>query len=116
VAINFICLWGGTVDLRFPRQRQVTAKLHLAKKCLLSVAALAVFAGPVAIGLAFGPQELAQAQAVGGSSAPATRHYQNTEWNFGLDTPKGWNRFPPNLSYSPNEVSISWSKGHSCTR
>jgi hypothetical protein len=32
------------------------------------------------------------------------KHYQNTEWNFGLDIPKGWNRFPPNLNYSPREV------------
>jgi hypothetical protein len=83
---------------------QVTAKLHLAKQCLLSVAGLAAFAGPVALGLAFGPQGLAQAQAVGGSSAPAMRRYQNTEWNFGLDVPQGWNRFAPVSSNSPSEV------------
>jgi beta-lactamase regulating signal transducer with metallopeptidase domain len=93
---------GGTLRQRIEdiMTCQVTAKLHLAKKCLLSVAGLAAFAGPVAIGLAFGPQGLAQAQAVNG----ATRHYQNTEWNFGLDVPKGWNRFSPVLSNSPNEV------------
>jgi hypothetical protein len=94
---------GGTLRQRIEdiMTYQVTAKLHLAKKCLLSVAGLAAFAGPVALGLAFGPQGLAQAQAANG----ATKHYQNAEWNFGLDIPRGWNRFPANLSYSPNEVA-----------
>jgi beta-lactamase regulating signal transducer with metallopeptidase domain len=85
-------------------RHQATAKLHLAKKCLLSVASLTAVVGPVAIGLALGPHGLAQAQAVGGPNAPAMKHYQNKEWNFGLDIPGGWNRFPPNLAYSPNEV------------
>jgi hypothetical protein len=56
----------------------------------------------VAIGLTLGPQRLAQA--AGGPNALATRRYQNAEWNFGLDVPKGWNRFPPNLTNSPSEV------------
>jgi hypothetical protein len=85
-------------------EHQVTAKLHLAKKCLLSALGLATVAALVAIGLTLGPTGIAQAQAVDGSNAPATRHYQNTEWNFGLDVPKGWNRFPPNLANSPAEV------------
>ena len=83
---------------------QATVKLHLAKKCLLSVASLAAVVGPVAIGLAFGPHGLAQAQSVGGSNALAMKHYQNKEWNFELDIPGGWNRFPPNLAYNPREV------------
>jgi hypothetical protein len=82
---------------------RITGQLHPAKKCLLSVAGLAAVVGPVAIGMAFGPQGLAQAQQAA-YGAPAMKHYQNTEWNFGLDIPKGWNRFPPNLNYSPREV------------
>jgi hypothetical protein len=81
---------------------QVGTSLHFAKKCLLSAATAAAIAGPVAIGLALGPQGLAQAQdATAGNS---TQHYQNTEWNFGLDVPTGWNRFPADLSSSPHEV------------
>jgi beta-lactamase regulating signal transducer with metallopeptidase domain len=97
---------GGTLRERIEdiMTNQATAKLDLVKKCLLSAAALAAVAVPVAIGMTFGSQGLAQAQAPGGSGAPAMRHYQNTEWNFALDVPKGWNRFPPNLTNSPSEV------------
>jgi beta-lactamase regulating signal transducer with metallopeptidase domain len=81
---------------------QVGTRLHFAKKCMLTAATAAAIAGPVAIGLALGPQSLARAQdAAAGSSA---QHYQNTEWNFGLDLPSGWNRFAPDLSASPHEV------------
>jgi hypothetical protein len=81
---------------------QVGTKLHFAKKCLLSAAAAVAIAGPVAIGLALGPQSLARAQdAAAGNSA---QHYQNAEWNFGLDLPSGWNRFAPDLSSSAHEV------------
>jgi beta-lactamase regulating signal transducer with metallopeptidase domain len=85
---------------------QVSAKLHLAKKCLLSAVGLTAIAGPLALGLALGPQSLAQAQGetAGGSNGATTRHYHNTDWNFGLDVPIGWNRFPPLLSQSPNEL------------
>jgi len=81
---------------------QVGMRLHFAKKCLLSAAAAAAIAGPVAIGLALGPQSLAEAQDA--TAGNATQHYQNTEWNFGLDIPTGWNRFPAILSESPHEV------------
>ena len=94
---------GGTLRQRIEdiMTNQVGLRLHLAKKCLLSAAAAAAIAGPVAFGLALGPQGLAQAQDTAGNS---TQHYQNTEWNFGLDVPAGWNRFPPVLSESPHEV------------
>ena len=94
---------GGTLRQRIEdiMTNQVGLRLHLAKKCLLSAAVAAAIAGPVAIGLALGPQGLAHAQ---DTAASATQHYRNTEWNFGLDIPAGWNRFPPVLSESPNEV------------
>lgn len=41
---------------------------------------------------------------MGPASANGTQHYQNTEWKFGLDIPKGWNRFPPVMANSPFEV------------
>ena len=95
---------GGTLKQRIEdiMTHQVVVRLHLLKKGLLSAAALAAIAGPVAIGLALGPQGLAQAQEE--TAGGAMRHYQNTEWNFGLDIPTGWNRFPPNLAQSPREI------------
>jgi BlaR1 peptidase M56 len=95
---------GGTLRQRIEdiMTSQVGMKLHFAKKCLLSAAAAAAIAGPVALGLALGPQGLAQAQDT--TAGNSTQHYQNTEWNFGLDLPTGWNRFPPDLSSSPHEV------------
>ncbi len=35
---------------------------------------------------------------------PEMTHYKNSEWNFELDVPKSWNRFPPVSSNSPFEV------------
>jgi bla regulator protein BlaR1 len=32
-------------------------------------------------------------------------HYKSNEWNFELDVPKNWNRFPPVSSNSPFEVT-----------
>jgi beta-lactamase regulating signal transducer with metallopeptidase domain len=95
---------GGTLRKRIEdiMTNQVGMRMHLAKKCLLSAAAAAAIAAPVAIGLALGPQSLAQAQ--GATTGDSTQHYQNTEWNFGLDIPPGWNRFPADLSSSPHEV------------
>jgi hypothetical protein len=92
---------GGTLRQRIEdiMTNQVGMRLHVAKKCLLSAAAVVAIAGPVAIGLALGPQSLAQAQV-----ASSTQHYQNTEWNFGLDIPAGWNRFPADLNNNPREV------------
>jgi beta-lactamase regulating signal transducer with metallopeptidase domain len=97
---------GGTLKQRIEdiMTYQAAAKLHLAKKCLLGAAGVVVIAVPVAIGMTFGPQGLAQAQATNDSNTPAMRHYRNAEWNFALDVPQGWNRFPPNLSASPHEV------------
>lgn len=103
---------GGTLRQRIEdiMTNQVGMTLHFAKKCLLSAAAAAAIAGPVAIGLALGPQGLARAQdATAGNS---TQHYQNTEWNFGLDVPSGWNRFAADLSSSPHEV-IRFGSGQS---
>ena len=95
---------GGTLRQRIEdiMTSQVGMRLHFAKKCLLSAAAAAAIAGPVAIGLALGPQGLAQAQDA--TAGNATQHYQNAEWNFGLDLPTDWNRFPPDLSNNPQEV------------
>ena len=95
---------GGTLRQRIEdiMTNQVGMRLHFAKKCLLSAAAAAAIAGPVALGLALGPQSLAQAQdATAGNS---TQHYQNTEWNFGLNVPSDWNRFPALLGESIHEV------------
>jgi beta-lactamase regulating signal transducer with metallopeptidase domain len=83
---------------------QASTRLNFFKTALLSAAGFAAIVGPMAVGLALGPQGLAQAQTAGGSSGPATRHYQNREWSFGLDIPGGWNRFPPNPGQSSNEV------------
>lgn len=101
---------GGTLRQRIEdiMTNQVGSRLHLAKKLLLSAAAALAIAGPVAIGLALGPQGLAQAQETGG-----TQHYQNTEWDFSLDVPGGWNRFPVNLSESPREVVRFGGSGQS---
>jgi hypothetical protein len=33
------------------------------------------------------------------------RHYKSAEWNFELDVPQTWNRFPPVSSNSPFEVT-----------
>jgi beta-lactamase regulating signal transducer with metallopeptidase domain len=95
---------GGTLKQRIENimTNQVGTKLHFAKKCLLSAAVAVAIAGPVAIGLALGPQSLARAQeAAAGNTA---QHYQDAEWNFGLDVPSGWNRFAPDLSSSTHEV------------
>ncbi len=103
---------GGTLRQRIEdiMTNQVGMGLHFAKRCLLSAAAAAAIAGPVALVLALGPQRLVQAQdAMAGNS---TQHYQNTEWNFGLDIPTGWNRFAPVLSSSPHEV-IRFGSGES---
>ena len=104
---------GGTLRQRIEEimSNQVGMRLHFAKKCLLSAAAAVAIAGPVAMGLALGPQGLARAQdAIAGNS---TQHYQNTEWNFGLDIPNGWNRFPAVLSESPHEVIRFGGSGQS---
>jgi beta-lactamase regulating signal transducer with metallopeptidase domain len=82
---------------------QSSTRLHFLKKGLLSAGAVAVIAAPIAIGLAIGPQGRVQAQEQAANGL-ATRHYQNRDWNFGLDIPGGWNRFPPNPIQSPNEV------------
>jgi beta-lactamase regulating signal transducer with metallopeptidase domain len=99
---------GGTLRQRIEdiMTNQVGMRLHVAKKCLLSTAAAAAIAGPVAIGLALGPQGLAQAQDA--TAGNGTQHYQSTEWNFGLDVPTGWNRFPADLSSSPH---MEWKFG-----
>jgi beta-lactamase regulating signal transducer with metallopeptidase domain len=91
---------GGTLRQRIEdiMTHQASTGLHLFKKALLGAAGVAALAGPVVVGLALGPQGLAQAQTA------ATRHYQNREWNFGLDIPSGWNRFPANSFESANEV------------
>ena len=99
---------GGTLRQRIEdiMTNQVGTRLHFAKKCLLSAAAAAAIAGPVALGLALGPQNLAQAQAQAqdATAGNSTQHYQNTEWNFGLDLPTGWNRFSPDLNNNPREI------------
>lgn len=103
---------GGTLRQRIEdiMTSQVGMRLHFAKKCLLSAAAAVAIAGPVVVGLALGPHGLAQAQdATAGAS---TQHYQNTEWNFGLDLPAGWIRFSPDLNSSPREV-VRFGSGQS---
>jgi hypothetical protein len=44
----------------------------------------------------------------------AMDHYKSVEWNFELDIPKSWNRFPPVSSNSPFEVTrfLSNENGH----
>ena len=103
---------GGTLRQRIEdiMTSQVGMRLHFAKKCLLSAAAAAAIAGPVVVGLALGPHALAQAQDV--TAGNSTQHYQNTEWNFGLDLPAGWNRFSPDLNSSPREV-VRFGSGQS---
>jgi beta-lactamase regulating signal transducer with metallopeptidase domain len=100
---------GGTLRQRIEdiMTSQTSKELPSVKKCLLSFACLAAVAGPLAIGLALGPQGLAQAQEqpTGGSNGLASKHYQNRDWNFALDVPGGWSRFPPNVLQSPSEIT-----------
>ena len=38
------------------------------------------------------------------TDSPEMKRYRNSQWNFALDIPKGWNAFPPVSTNSPYEV------------
>jgi Glyoxalase superfamily protein len=46
----------------------------------------------------------------------AMKHYRSQEWDFSLDIPKRWNKFPPVSSNSPNEGIrfVSHEGAHYC--
>jgi beta-lactamase regulating signal transducer with metallopeptidase domain len=91
---------GGTLRKRIEEimTTPVLAKLPLAKKCLLSVAALAVVAGPLAAGV--GSQPAAPAASTSGEM----RRYKSSEWKFELDVPARWTVMPPVPTNSPSEI------------
>jgi beta-lactamase regulating signal transducer with metallopeptidase domain len=93
---------GGTLRKRIEEimTNPVLGKLPLAKKCLLTVAALVAIAGPLAVGLGSGAGVALAAEA----NAVEMKHYRNSEWKFELDIPKRWTVMPPVPANSPNEV------------
>lgn len=76
------------------------SKLPLAKRCLLSLAALLTIAAPIALGLTGGAGVALAAT----TDSVEMKHYRNSEWKFELDIPKRWVVMPPVPSNSPNEV------------
>jgi beta-lactamase regulating signal transducer with metallopeptidase domain len=78
----------------------ILSKLPVAKRCLLSSAALIVIATPIALGLTGGA-----------GAAPATtpytmemKRYRNEEWKFELDIPKAWIVELPDLTNGPEVI------------
>ena len=88
---------GGTLRKRIEEimTNRTLLKLHFAKKCLLSAAAAAGVGGPIAIGLFSAPYATALAQeptaAINGIEM---QHYDDIEWKFSVDMPKGWQGVP----------------------
>ena len=97
---------GGTLRKRIEdiMTNRTLLNLHLAKKCLLSATAAACIGGPVAIGLLSAPYATALAQQPASADAVEMKHYDNSQWKFGLDIPRRWNAFPPVPTNSPYEV------------
>jgi beta-lactamase regulating signal transducer with metallopeptidase domain len=78
----------------------ILSKLPVAKKCLLSLAALLAIAAPIALGLT-GGTGIAIA---GTASSDGMRHYRNDQWKFELDIPAQWVVMPPVPSNGPEVV------------
>ena len=108
---------GGTLRKRIEEimTNQILVRLSVAKRSLLIAAGCVAIAGPFAVGLAIGPQVIAQAQGQTSDAAvsppagtqakdPAMKHYKSAEWHFELDIPKRWNAFPAVPTNSPSEV------------
>ena len=69
----------------------ILSKLPIAKRCLLSFAALIVIAAPIALGMTGG----AGAALAAAKNSMEIKHYRNEEWKFELDIPKQWIVVPP---------------------
>jgi beta-lactamase regulating signal transducer with metallopeptidase domain len=78
----------------------ILSKLSVAKRCLLSSAALFVIATPIALGLTGGAGVALAAT----TNSVELRHYRNEEWKFELDIPKGWIVEPPVPSNGPEVI------------
>ena len=78
----------------------ILSKLPLAKRCLLSSAALIALAAPVTLGLAGGAGVALAAT----TTSAELRHYRNEEWKFELDVPKEWVVEPPVPSNGPEVI------------
>jgi beta-lactamase regulating signal transducer with metallopeptidase domain len=77
----------------------ILSKLPVAKRCLLSLAALLAIAAPMALGLSGGA-----GVALAAANTAEVRHYRNDEWKFELDIPKPWVVMPPVPSNGPEVV------------
>jgi beta-lactamase regulating signal transducer with metallopeptidase domain len=98
---------GGTLSKRIEAimTGRGLVRLHFTKKILLAVAGCLAIAGPIAAGFAIGPTALAQVQQrVAQTGEVDMKHYQSSEWNFGIDIPVRWNAFPAVPTNSPNEI------------
>jgi hypothetical protein len=78
----------------------ILSKLSLAKRCLLSMAALITIAAPISLGLTGGAGVALAAT----SSSVEMRRYRNDEWKFELDIPKQWVVIPPVPSNGPEVI------------
>ena len=78
----------------------ILSKLPIAKRCLLSSAALIAIAAPIALGLTGGAGVALAAT----TNSAEMRHYRNDEWKFELDIPKQWVVMPPVPSNGPEVV------------
>ena len=78
----------------------ILSKLPIAKRWLLSLAALLTVAVPIALGLT-GAAGVALAAT---TNSAEMRHYRNDEWKFELDIPKQWVVMPPVPSNGPEVV------------
>ena len=81
----------------------ILSKLPIAKRCLLSSAALIVLATPIALGLT----GRAGAAPAATTNSVEMRRYRNDEWKFELDIPKQWVVMPPVPSNGPEVIRFS---------
>jgi beta-lactamase regulating signal transducer with metallopeptidase domain len=78
----------------------ILPKLPVAKRCLLSLAALVAIAVPITLGLTGGTGSAL----AGTASSVEMRHYRNEQWKFELDIPKQWVVMPPVPSNGPEVI------------
>lgn len=85
----------------------ILSKLPIAKRCLLSSAALIAIAAPIALGVTGGASVAVAAT----TNAVETKHYRNEEWKFELDIPKQWVVMPPDLNNGPEVIRFHAQEG-----
>jgi len=81
----------------------ILPKLPLAKRCLLSLAALGAIAAPIALGLTTGSGVALAAT----TNSVEMKHYRNTEWKFELDIPERWAVMPAVPSNGPELIRFN---------